>query len=413
MIAAEKKAAAEELERRKEAKALALQKAADQADDARRAEAKRIRDLARANRLAKQKAADEEREAELEKQKAEDEAKNAKTASAIRAAKRKARELNEQIVEAQLKRQQLRNANKELRRLKAIAQNKAFAAQEAAAKAAYRLSRARAEAAKEQARAEAQKVASEAAIKSAEAEAARVKAAMEARQKREKAAFEKARAKRERAAAAALAAAKKEAEEALAARREKDAEQLRKHKKMMADKKAQFEAQFKFVWGVSQTGMSVFTVDIEIKEEGGKNWVSAEDTIMALFKKTLISDVNNFVDVHRWYKNDIDYGSTNVNAQMKKQMKKRLVGLTDDDRVAELIEEAIDVQNREMLDILIWQLSAAGSEYKAWNSLQTEELDQNQPKFDEVDPFANSTAISSETSSKMTDYAAGRVTTVG
>jgi len=116
-----------------------------------------------------------------------------------------------------------------------------------------------------------------------------------------------------------------------------------KHKKMMADKKAQFEAQFKHVWGVSQTGMSYFTVDIEIKEIGDKNWVSAEDTIMALFKKTLVSDVTNFVDVHRWYKNDIEYGSTNVNAQMKSTMKKRLVGLTDDDRVAELIEEVIDV----------------------------------------------------------------------
>jgi len=159
--------------------------------------------------------------------------------------------------------------------------------------------------------------------------------------------------------------------------------------------------------------MSYFTVDIEIKEEGGKKFVSAEDTIMALFKKTLVSDVENFVDVQRWYKNDIAYGSTNVNAQMKSQMKKRLVGLTDDDRVAELIEEVIDVQNREQIDILIWQLSAAGEEYKTWNTLQTEELDQNQPTFDEVDPFANSTAISSETSGKMTDYAAGRVTTVG
>lgn len=86
------------------------------------------------------------------------------------------------------------------------------------------------------------------------------------------------------------------------------------HKKLMADKKAAFEAQFKHVWGVSKTGMSYFTVDIEIKEEGGKDWLSAEETIMGLFKKTLIADVWNFVDVHRWYKNDVMYGSTNVNA---------------------------------------------------------------------------------------------------
>jgi len=139
LLLAEKKAAAEELEKRREAKALALQKEADRADDARRLEAKRIRDLARINRLAKEKALDEERQAELEKSKAEDEAANAKTASAIRAAKRKARELDDAITAAQLKRQQIKNANKELRKLKEIAQNKAYAAANAAAKAAYRL----------------------------------------------------------------------------------------------------------------------------------------------------------------------------------------------------------------------------------------------------------------------------------
>ena len=35
-------------------------------------------------------------------------------------------------------------------------------------------------------------------------------------------------------------------------------------------------------------------------------------------------------------------------------MKRRLTGLTNDDRVAELIEESIDIQQREDLDILIW-----------------------------------------------------------
>jgi hypothetical protein len=106
--------------------------------------------------------------------------------------------------------------------------------------------------------------------------------------------------------------------------------------------------------------MSYFTVDIEIKEEGGKNWVSAEDTIMALFKKTLTADVSDFVDVDRWYKNDISYGTTNVNAQMVKQRKRRLVGLTNDDRVAELIEEVVDITQREVINILIFQVSAAG-----------------------------------------------------
>jgi hypothetical protein len=68
----------------------------------------------------------------------------------------------------------------------------------------------------------------------------------------------------------------------------------------------------------------------------------------------LISDVRDFVEIKRWYKNDIEYGSTNTNTQLVSQTKRRLTGLTTDDRVAELIEESIDIQQREELDILIW-----------------------------------------------------------
>jgi hypothetical protein len=177
---------------------------------------------------------------------------------------------------------------------------------------------------------------------------------MEARIVKEKAAFLKAKARREKAAADALAQAKAEYEAEMQARREKDAAQVEAHKKMMADKKAAFEASFRNVWGTSVSGMSMFTVDIEPKEWGGADWTSVEETIVGLFKKTLISDVRDFVDIKRWYKNDINYGSTNVNAQMKNQMKRRLTGMTNDDRVAELIEETIDIQQREDLDILIW-----------------------------------------------------------
>jgi hypothetical protein len=106
--------------------------------------------------------------------------------------------------------------------------------------------------------------------------------------------------------------------------------------------------------------MSYFTVDIEIKEEGGKNWVSADTVVSKLLSKTLTADVSDFVDVDRWYKNDISYGTTNVNAQMVKQRKRRLVGLTNDDRVAELIEEVVDITQREVINILIFQVSAAG-----------------------------------------------------
>lgn len=98
---------------------------------------------------------------------------------------------------------------------------------------------------------------------------------------------------------------------------------------MIAKKKA-FESSFKTVWGNSITGVSMFTVDIEPREEGGKDWTSMEDTIIGLFKKTLISDVRDFVDIKRWYKGDIDYGSYNTNTQMKSQTKRRLTGMTSD-----------------------------------------------------------------------------------
>lgn len=219
------------------------------------------------------------------------------------------------------------------------------------------------------------KAESEAAMEVARKQAEDKQKAMEARIVKEKANFVKAKARREKAAADALEQAKKQYEAEMLARREKDAAQVEAHKKMLADKKAAFEASFRNVWGTSVSGMSMFTVDIEPKEEGGKDWTSIEETIVGLFKKTLISDVRDFVDIKRWYKNDINYGSTNVNAQMKNQMKRRLTGLTTDDRVAELIEETIDIQQREDLDILIWQISDVSDEYKTWTTVQTEELD--------------------------------------
>jgi len=188
------------------------------------------------------------------------------------------------------------------------------------------------------------------------------------------------------------------------ARREKDAEAVKMHEKLMAFRKKNFESLFRNVWGYSVSGVSYFTVDIEPKEEGGKDWTSIEDTIWKLFNHTLISDVRDFVDVKRWYKNDIDYGSTNTNTQMKSQMKRRLSGLTSDDRVAELIEEVIDIQQREEIDILVYQVSDISNEYKNWTVVQTEDLDKSHD-FSDQDPFANSTPISDDHSHEsMVDF---------
>jgi hypothetical protein len=47
--------------------------------------------------------------------------------------------------------------------------------------------------------------------------------------------------------------------------------------------------------------------------------------------------------------------------------------ITSDDRVAELIEECVDVTKNENADILIRQLSGVSKEYAKWVGLQTEE----------------------------------------
>jgi len=278
----------------------------------------------------------------------------AKTAASIRAAKAKAREFREAAQEAELRRNRISAARIELTRLKEIEQNKAAAAQRKAEETAMLLQAARKAQAAQEKEAARVKAESEAAMEVARKQAAEKQRQMQERMKREQAAFVKAKARREKAAADALAQAKAQYEAEMQARRDKDAAQVAAHKKMLADKKAAFEASFRNVWGTSVSGMSMFTVDIEPQEAGGADWTSIEETIVQLFKKTLISDVRDFVDIKRWYKNDINYGSTNVNAQMKNQMKRRLTGLTTDDRVAELIEESIDIQQREDLDILIW-----------------------------------------------------------
>lgn len=50
-------------------------------------------------------------------------------------------------------------------------------------------------------------------------------------------------------------------------------------------------------------------------------------------------------------------------------MRRRLTGLTTDDRVAELIEESIDIQQREDLNIQIWQITDVSDEYKQWTEV--------------------------------------------
>jgi len=157
---------------------------------------------------------------------------------------------------------------------------------------------------------------------------------------------------------------------------------------MLEIRKKNFETQFKTVWGSSKTEISIATVTLESPE-------MAEKLIAALYNKTLVADVHNFFNVPRYTKSHLFHEIGHHKDFIAKEMTNRLMMVTTDDRVAELIEECVDVTGDENSDIMIRTLTGISSEFKKWATLQT------QPKYDifsfnDVDPWANSKPVSFE-----------------
>lgn len=202
-----------------------------------------------------------------------------------------------------------------------------------------------------------------------------------------------AKAAREKAAAAAAAASKKAHEVELAARREKDAAQAEKHRKFLKSKKEAFEKQFKLVWGTSASGLSVARMTVFKQSEG-------ETMIGGLLKKTLIADGHHYVDVIRKYKKSL---IGNPRSNIVTEYKHQLFMITNDERVAELIEETVDISKEEQTDILIFQMAAASKEYISWATNQTEPVEDN-AHYTDVDPFANQTAIADKAVAEMKNF---------
>jgi hypothetical protein len=75
--------------------------------------------------------------------------------------------------------------------------------------------------------------------------------------------------------------------------------------------------------------------------------------------------VHNHEKVHRFFKEPLIANSLD---SWKREEVHRIVALTSDARVAELIEEAVDVTKNEGSDIMIRQLSAVSREYCNWVS---------------------------------------------
>jgi hypothetical protein len=78
-----------------------------------------------------------------------------------------------------------------------------------------------------------------------------------------------------------------------------------------------------------------------------------EQMITGLLKKTLIADGHHYVDVVRSYKKSL-YG--NSRSQIATEYKHLLFMITNDERVAELIEETVDISKEEQTDILIYSM---------------------------------------------------------
>jgi len=214
------------------------------------------------------------------------------------------------------------------------------------------------------------------------------------KEEKERAEKEKlAKAAREKAAAEAAAASKKAYEVQMAARREKDAAQAERHRLYLKSKKEAFEAQFKLVWGSSETGISVARMTVFKQSEG-------ETMINGVLRKTLIADGHHTVDVIRKYKKSL---IGNPRSNIVTEYKHQLFMITSDERVAELIEETVDISKEEQTDILIFQMTAASKEYIAWAVNQTEPVDDSN-QYTDVDPFANSTAIGDQAVSVMKNY---------
>jgi len=124
----------------------------------------------------------------------------------------------------------------------------------------------------------------------------------------------------------------------------------------MAKRKSEFEAKFRNVWATGPTGVSYFQFSINNKED-------ADALVSKLFAKTLIADVEVIEqgEMRQWVENGkvVDAGMTF-----------KVIGVTSDDRVAELIEEvASNNPNKASIqnfNFVVTTLATGSVEYLKW-----------------------------------------------
>lgn len=161
----------------------------------------------------------------------------------------------------------------------------------------------------------------------------------------------------------------------------------------MSRRKSEFEAKYRNVWATGPTGVSYFQFSVNNKQD-------AEELVSKLFGKTLIADVEIILEgeMRSYIDNGkiVDAGKTY-----------KIIGVTSDDRVAQLIEEInsinpnkVSVQN---YNVVVYTLATGSVEYLKWVKEQTLPHDPELAFFNEAPPEKNagvSTASSADEASK-------------
>ena len=141
----------------------------------------------------------------------------------------------------------------------------------------------------------------------------------------------------------------------------------------MAERRSKFEKQFRNVWSTGPTGVSMVQVSVD-------NSASADDLVARMFKDTLVADVEQF--------------KTGVTRSFVKNSKEeffsdqqRIVGITSDDRVAELIElvaaNNATSHNYPSFDFVVTPLATGSKDYIEWVQLQTQKKDPSTAFFNQ------------------------------
>lgn len=184
------------------------------------------------------------------------------------------------------------------------------------------------------------------------------KAAAEAEKARTAAEAVAAKAAADAAALALRQAAEAEHKAALEERRKKDQEQAEAHKREMLARKEAFEARFKHVWGSSATGLSI--VSMTVDEEH-----IADDIIKTVFANTLASESIEATEIDRYTHNCLTCGR--ATSTVLHHHETRISFVTNDDRVAELVEKVIERSHIEDLNVVVNQMIAASGDYIDWS----------------------------------------------